>query len=52
MNRELNLLRDDSFGSAIYQLEFLGRSRSEFEVMLDSPLKVYEAMRRSTIEEC
>jgi len=44
MNRELNLLRDDSFGSAIYQLELLGRSRSEFKVMLDSPLKVYEAV--------
>jgi hypothetical protein len=44
MNGELNLLCDDGFGSAIYQLELLGRSRSEFEVMLDSPLKVYEAV--------
>jgi hypothetical protein len=44
MNRELNFLCDDSLGSAIYQLEFLGRSWSEFEMMLDSPLKVYESV--------
>jgi hypothetical protein len=44
MNRELNLLCDDSLGRAIYQLEFLGRSWSEYKAILDSPLKVYKAM--------
>ena len=51
MDRELNLLRDDSSGGTVNQLEFPGSSHGESELLFDGPMKVHKAVRRPAIEK-